>query len=174
VKIITSTFLLTLGLLIIGCSSKVEIPANKIGVSYDNRTMVVNDELLRAGQHSINTNTAVTLFDINEQEIKFSFDILFKDATSATLEFSIKYILKTDSLIGFCKKVGQPALEYPFESTITSLTKSEIRELMGMFDKGDISDEMIFHRIEETLKGNGATGDIIEILSFSRGQVKLD
>jgi hypothetical protein len=168
------TFLLVIGLLSISCSHTVEIPEKKVGVVYDTRTEVVSDDLLKPGKHSIGIYSDVVLFDINDQKVSFSFDVLFKDATSAIVEFSANYSLKTDNLPKVCQKLGQPALDYPIDSIVVSEARSQVRDLMMELDKDKLTKEIIFDRIKNNLRTVNPTAEMIEIKSFSRGRIRLN
>ena len=167
---------ISLGLLIIigltSCSRTVEIPENKVGIVYDVKTTDIIDSVFTSGKHSISMSSDITLFDTTVQKLNFSFDILFKDATSAVIEFSIQYRVKTDNLPKICTKYKHAALDYPLEVNVFLVeVRSQIRNLFGEVDKGGLSNDTIFDMIEKNLKTQEPTTEIIEIKSLIRGQI---
>src|SRR5688572_3682548 len=82
-RILPLTLMLASGLLISGCFHTVVIPEKGVGVVYNVKTQVVSDELLKPGRHSIDPFSDVVLFNTDEKRNTLSFDVLFKDASSA-------------------------------------------------------------------------------------------
>lgn len=161
-------------LIIIGltsCTHTVEIPKDKVGVVYNIKTKDVLDRIFESGRHSISTSSDVAIFDTTDQKLNFSFDILFKDATSSVISFSIHYKLRVNNLPGVCKKY-EAALEMPLEQNVLLVTvRSEIRKQFLEVDKDGLSSDTIFDMIEKNLKTQDSIAEIIEINSFSRGQI---
>lgn len=95
-RIISLAILIIIGLT--SCTRTVKIPENKVGIVYDIKTKDVVDRVFESGKHSISTSSDIALFDTTDQKLNFSFDILFKDATSAVIDFSILYKLRVGNL----------------------------------------------------------------------------
>lgn len=153
------------------CSRTVEIPENKVGIVYDIKTKDVVGRVFESGKHSISMSSDMVLFDTTDQKLNFSFDILFKDATSAVIDFSIQYKLKVENLPKVCKKYGA-ALEVPLEQNVLLVgVRSQIRKQFLEVDKGGLSNDTIFDMVEKNLKTQEPITEIIEVNAFSRGQI---
>ena len=161
-------------LIIIGltsCSRTVEIPNNRVGIVYDVKTGDVIDSVFESGHHSIGMSSDVVLFDIKEQKLDFSFDLLFKDATSGTIEFSIQYKIKEANLPKVCKKY-RAALEMPLEQNVLLVAvRSQIRKQFQEVDKGGLTNYIIFEMIKKALTTQESITELIEIESFTPGHV---
>src|SRR5688572_11772946 len=168
-RIISLAILITIGLT--SCTRTVEIPENKVGIVYDIKTKDVVDRVFESGKHSISTSSDIALFDTTDQKLNFSFDILFKDATSAVIDFSIQYKLRVDNLPKVCKNY-EAALEMPLEQNVLLVTvRSQLRKQFLEVDKGGLSSDTIFDMIEKNLKTQESITEMIKIDSFSRGQI---
>jgi hypothetical protein len=168
-RIISLAILILIGLT--SCTRTVEVPENKVGIVYNYKTKDVVDRVFKSGKHSISMSSDIVLFDTTDQKLNFSFDILFKDATSAVIDFSIQYKLRVDSLPKVCEKY-QAALEMPLEENVLLVTvRSQIRKQLLEVDKGGLSSDTIFDMIENNLKIQESITQMIEINSFSRGQI---
>jgi hypothetical protein len=169
VKTILLSLLIIIGF--ISCSRTVEIPKNRIGIVYDVKTGDVIDSVFKSGKHSIGMSYDVVLFDVKEQKLNFSFDLLFKDATSGVIEFSIQYKVKEENLPIVCKKY-RAALEMPLEQNVLLVTvRSQIRKQFQEVDKSGLTNDIIFDMIKKTLNTQESITEIIEIESFTPGQV---
>jgi len=169
VKTILQSVLIIIGLT--SCSRTVEIPNDKVGIVYDAKTGDIVDRVFESGQHSIGPTSDVVLFDTKEQKLDFSFDLLFKDATSGTIEFSIQYKIKEANLPKVCKKY-KAALEMPLEQNVLLVTiRSQIREQFQNVDKVGLTNDTIFDMIKKTLNTQELITEIVEIESFTPGQV---
>jgi hypothetical protein len=168
-RIISLAILITIGLT--SCTRIVEIPENKVGIVYDFKTKDVVDRVFESGKHSISTSSDIALFDTTDQKLNFSFDILFKDATSAVIHFSIQYKLRVDNLPKVCRKY-EAALEMPLEQNVLLVTvRSQTRKQFLEVDQGGLSSDTIFDMIEKNLTTQESITEMIEINSFSRGQI---
>ena len=82
-RIISVALLIIIGLT--SCTRTVEIPENEVGIVYDIETKNVVDRVFESGKHSISSSSDIALFDTTDQNLNFSFDILFKGATSVVM-----------------------------------------------------------------------------------------
>ena len=167
--------IISLALLIIAgltsCTRTVEIPENKVGIVYDIKTKDVVDRVFLSGKHSVSMSSGMVIFDTTDQKLNFSFDILFKDATSAVIDFSIQYKLRVENLPTVCKRY-EAALEMPLEQNVLLVgVRSQIRKQFLEVDKGGLNRDTIFDMIEKNLKTQESITDMIKITSFSRGQI---
>jgi hypothetical protein len=168
-RIISLALLIITGLTC--CTRTVEIPGNKVGIVYDIKTKDVVDRVFESGKHSISTSSDIVLFDTTDQKLNLSFDILFKDATSAVIDFSIQYKLRAENLPSVCKKY-EAALEMPLEQNVLLVTvRSQIRKQFLEVDKVGLNSDTIFDMIEKNLKTQETLTEMIQINSFSRGQI---
>jgi hypothetical protein len=170
-KILPLTFFFASGLLATGCFQIVVIPEQKVGLVYNVKTQVVTDELLKPGTHSIGSFSEVVAFNTLERQNMLSFDVVFKDATSAYVRFSLNYILKTENLPKIYQDLGAGALEHPFDTLVTLEARSQVRDLLMDVDKNNITKEIILDKIRNSLRSKKPIADMIEINSFSQGEI---
>lgn len=168
-RIISVALLIIIGLT--SCTRTVEIPENEVGIVYDIETKNVVDRVFESGKHSISSSSDIALFDTTDQNLNFSFDILFKGATSVVIDFSIQYKLRVENLPKVCKKY-EAALEMPLEQNVLLVeVRSQIRKPFLEVDKSGLTSDIIFDMIEKNLKTQESITEMIEINSFSRGQI---
>jgi len=154
-----------------GCSRTIEVPENKVGVLYSTNNKIEREDVLKNGQHTIDFFTDVVLYDVTEQEKNFSFDVLFKDASPAKIDFSMNFIPKADSLAKICQKYEQTTLDNSISVIVELEIRSQVRALMQEKDRNKLNEEMIFNAIEKHLRTEAPANGIIEIKSFSAGKV---
>ena len=103
----------------------------------------------------------------------FKFDILFKDASAADLNFSISYIPIVDDLPTICKDYEQPVYYNSISIIVETEVRRQVRDLLLTLDKNQFSEKELFDVIEDQLKTNKPTVDIIEVKSFSPGGLAI-
>ena len=167
----TMTFRLELQTILLvlftSCTRTVEIPENKVGIVYKDNE--VQDVVLKTGSHTVDYFAGLSLYETGEQTIDFNFDILFKDASAADICFSISYIPIVDDLPIICKNYEQPVYYNSISIIVETEVRRQVRDLLLTFDKNQFSEEELFDVIENQLKTNKPTVDIIEVESFSLG-----
>jgi K+-sensing histidine kinase KdpD len=103
----------------------------------------------------------------------FKFDILFKDASPADIDFSVSYIIRVDDLAEICKRYEQP-IHYNSLSIIVEIDlRRQVRDLLLTLDKGELIEKELFNLIENQLKTKSPTVDIIQIKSFLPGRLTI-
>jgi hypothetical protein len=157
----------TLFVLLASCTRTVEIPENKVGIVYKDKE--VQDVVLKTGSHTVDLFAGLSLYETGEQAIDFKFDILFKDASAADIDFSISYVPKVDDLPTICRNYGQPVYYNSIFNIVETEVRQQVRGLLLTFEKNQFSEEEFFVLIQHQLKTNSPTIDIIEIKSFSPG-----
>lgn len=175
IKRMTMTFRLQLQtilfILFTSCTRTVEIPENKVGIVYKNNE--VQDVVLKTGSHTVDYFAGLSLYETDEQTMDFRFDILFKDASSADINFSISYIPRVDDLPTICKNYEQLVYYNSISIIVETEIRRQIRDFLLTFDKNQFSEREVFDVIEDQLKTNKPTVDIIEVKSFSPGGLAI-
>jgi hypothetical protein len=162
--------LIILLLTAVACSREIEIPDNKAGVVYI-RPDEIADEVLKPGSHTIPFLSRVSLHDIRKQKIDFKFDILFKDASDADIEFSIVYSPVVDNLPRTCRMFQLRVDENSLAQAVETEIRSQVRELLMETDSATVDEAQIFSNIERYLKTQSTVAGLVHIRSFSRGKI---
>jgi hypothetical protein len=153
------------------CSRTVEIPDNNVGIVY--RKDKVLDTVLQAGSHKIGYSDDLTFYHIGEQKMDFKFDVLFQDASSADINFSVSYNIKVNDLAKICKRYEQPAYYNSISIIVEVELKKQIRDLLLTLDQDQFTEKELFNLIENHLKSKKPTVDIIELKSFLPGAIMI-
>lgn len=148
-----------------GCARTVEIPENKVGIVYKDNE--VQDVVLKTGSHTVDYFAGLSLYETGEQTMDFKFDMLFKDGSAADINFSISYIPIVDHLPTICKNYEQPVYYNSISIIVETEVRQQVRALLSTLDKTQFSEKELFDVIEDQLKTNKPTVDIIEVKSFS-------
>ena len=154
------------------CTRTVEVPVDHVGVVYDSRTGEVVNYVFESGSHSISKSSSIVTFDTTVQKMDFSFDILFAEGTPGKVQFSIEYKLNVDNLPKICEKYGQPALVSPLEDhVILTEIRSQIRNSFEILRNSGLNNKIIFDLIETSLTTTQPATELIEIVTFTPGEV---
>jgi hypothetical protein len=112
--------------LLIGCTSKIEVPEGSVGlVSKDGYT--VEDYILAEGTHELNSRSVVVIYRLASEEIDFDFEFQYNDAVLKKMNFSLAFSPIKDKLPEFWRKYNvreiKPAVEVEIRSMIRRLTE---------------------------------------------------
>lgn len=145
------------------CESKVEIPINHAGVVVTGNTHV-EQQVLKAGEHKVNSGSEVIIYDLNHEELELEFDFLFKDVSAGDVKLVIEFTPKADSLPSFYR-MSQSIYVTP---VIHTRSRRIVRNLLENYDPQDFTIDELKSKIVEVLTNDH---DIINYVKVNKVNV---
>jgi|GEM_PF-2716212 hypothetical protein len=162
-------FVYGLAILIVGCTTRLEVPKGKAAVTFNSETGEVKEQVLKEGQHKATIDEIVVFYTLEPSVVDFSFNFLFRDASEGQIQFSIKFAPKVDSLAHFYKQHRSEALPVVVQLGV----RSEVRDLMSNFSSENLERKIVFETIKDKLNSKSELNRYIEIKEFVPGDIKV-
>jgi hypothetical protein len=140
-----------------GCTSKIEIPINHAGVAKNDEK--VNAEVLKPGEHYVNFDTEVIVYDVSPASFDIEFDFLFSDASEGNIKVEVEFNPIADSLSAFYRKY-QSIYVTPI---IEQGTLKVARDLLIKYRPTDLTKDEFEIEILKAIKVNHAIINYVEI-----------
>lgn len=144
-------------LLFQGCTLKVEIPENHVGVITSDGEG--KEEVLRPGKHLVDFDSEIILYDLNPEDFVIEFDFLFSDTTGGNIKLGLEFKPITDSLAAFYRKYQSTEVAPIIEQATGNIT----RDLLFKYRPTDLTKDEFKLEVVKTIKTSPEIVNYVEI-----------